>query len=130
MKYLLKSWTFLIVVSVCLVMVPEGVFGQTVDTTGTGGIFDSLPNADELLNIYNAIYGALVILWGFIAQAFGLKDKVKSFVFVVVAGGLVLAGGFVAFGVMDFLPLAITLIGSLGLYDIFKGLKKAGTKKE
>jgi len=85
------------------------------------------PVADQFINWYNLLYGSLVILWGAIAKFFHLKSETVPLVFVVIAGGIVIAGGFIWFGWAQFLPVAITLLSSLGLYDILKGVKKAAT---
>lgn len=103
---------------------------QVVDTTGVGNFSpaDDLSNLSGWLNWYNALYGVLVIGWGFLAKAFGLKAKVSNFVFVVAAGGLVLAGAFIGLGFSKAFPLVFSFLAAIGLYDmIFKPL--AGKKQ-
>lgn len=124
MKFLRLILTFVLAFIVLI------AFGQIPDTTLINDGLGEAPNVESLANIYYAIYGALVFIWGFIAKAFGLNKKVKSFVFVVIAGGLVLAGGFVYFGVLEFIPTAIALLGTLGIYDIIKGSRKAVKKSD
>jgi len=108
--------------TILLVMV-TAVTGQTVDTTGIADapLFHDV-SVDSMINTYNIIYGALVILVGYISKALGLKAKVNNFIFVIIAGGLVLAGAFIAFGFSKALPLAFTFLGSIGFYNVF--LKK------
>ena len=98
-------------------------FGQlpTVDTTGLSGWnpFDEPVTIENLTKAYHAIFGALVILWGYVARLFGWNTKKVPFVFVVVAGGAVIAGAFVALGLAKAAPLIITFFLSLGLFDTF-----------
>lgn len=92
--------------------------------------FDSTtPNASDFLTWYNAIYGALVMFSGFVMKAIGVKDLVPNFVFVVIAAGAVLGAGFIFFGFTSFLPTALTLFTSMGLFDLFKGVQKATSTK-
>ncbi|MCB9352896.1 MAG: hypothetical protein H6573_36240 [Lewinellaceae bacterium] len=98
-------------------------FGQspTVDTTGVSGWnpFEEPVTIENLMKAYHAIFGALVILWGYLARLFGWNTKKVPFVFVVVAGGAVIAGAFVALGLAKAAPLIITFFLSLGLFDTF-----------
>ena len=97
-----------------------GLAAQAVDTTGLANnpvLTD--PDITQMINAYELLYGALVIGWGVAAKLLGLKARVSHFVFVVLAGGLVLAGAFIAFGLAETIPLAITFISSLGLWDLF-----------
>lgn len=85
------------------------------------------PVLGNFIGWYEAIYGGLVIGWGFVARAFNIKST-PNFIFVVVAGGLVIAAGFIAFGWADFFPLAISLLSSMGIYDlVFKGIGGAAS---
>jgi len=114
-----------------LAFVAINAIAQTVDTTGLADnpLFVE-PKLDTLLNVYNVLYGALVIVWGYIGKALNLKAKVGNFVFVVVAGGVVLAGAFVAFGFAKAFPLALTFLSAIGVYDIFfKPIESAVLKK-
>lgn len=101
--------------------------GQTVDTTGLADnpvLVD--PTVKNMVDVYNILYGALVIAWGYIAKLIGLKGKVGNFVFIVLAGGVVIAGGFVAFGFGKAFPLLFSFLSAIGVYDIiFKPLNKA-----
>lgn len=92
-----------------------------VDTTGVSGWnpFDEPVTIDNLMKAYHAIFGALVILWGYIARLLGWNTNKVPFVFVVVAGGAVIAGAFVALGLAKATPLIITFFLSLGLFDTF-----------
>ncbi len=104
----------------------SAAFGQAVDTTGLAGnpVFDE-PRLDTLLNAYNILYGALVIVWGYVAKAFKLNAKFSNFVFVVLAGGVVIGGAFIGFGFTKAFPLVLTFLSAIGIYDIlFKPIEK------
>jgi len=87
---------------------------------GAADLFDA--ENPDLINWFNLIHGFLVVLFGFLASAFGLKKWAgQNFVLIVVAFGLVAIGAFVALGFGKALPLVITLFATLGLFDtIFK----------
>ena len=104
----------------------------TVDTTGVSGWdpFEEPVTVENLMKAYHAIFGALVILWGYVARLFGWNTGKAPFVFVVVAGGAVIAGAFVALGLAKAAPLIITFFLSLGLFDtILKPGEKAIVKQ-
>lgn len=92
----------------------------SIDTTGatTGPFLDGSTNLGEMVQWYHILYGALVVLWGYVAKAFGLQTKVKEFVFVVLAGGLVLIGAFVALGFGGVFPYLFSFLSAIGVYDL------------
>lgn len=102
--------------------------GPAVDTTG---ISEVDPLADpvkitDMLNFYNILYGALVIIWGYVSKAFGWTFQNVNFVFTVLAGGVVLAGMFLVTNLGDALPLIFSFLSSIGIYDLV--LKPMGLK--
>lgn len=122
LKPLLKRALSLLVLFT-LVSIFYQLNAQSVDTTGLGdnGAFEGdRPDTSELLNIYYLLLGALNMVWGIVAKAFGLKEKFNNFIFVVISGGIVIAGGFMAFGWVEFLPSIFTLLTSMGLFDLIK----------
>ena len=126
----MKTRLFLLL-SLLLLCVVNAI-AQAVDTTGLADnpLFVE-PRLDTLLNVYNVLYGALVIVWGYVGKALNLKAKVGNFVFVVLAGGVVLAGAFIAFGFAKAFPLALTFLSAIGIYDIlFKPIEAAVIKKK
>lgn len=114
-----KLFTAILAIPVLLLIFAAALSAQAVDTTGLADnpIYTE-PRLDKLLNAFNILYGALVITWGYVAKSFGLKAKVSNFVFVILAGGVVLAGAFVAFGFAKALPLAFTFLSAIGIYDL------------
>jgi len=103
----------------------------TVDTTGLSGWdpFKEPVTVESLKQAYNALFGALVILWGYVARFLGWKTEKVPFVMVVVAGGAVIAGVFVALGLAKAAPLIISFFLSLGVFDtILKPGEKIGKK--
>jgi hypothetical protein len=60
-----------------------------------------------MVEIYQVVYGALVILFGYVAKFFGWKIKNQSLIFTIIAGGIVIAGAFVLFGFGNVLPLVL-----------------------
>lgn len=118
--------TFLRVLALCglfFLFFSPLCLGQSpaVDTTGISGWdpFREPVTVENLTKAYNAIFGALVILWGYVSRLFGWKTEKVPFVFVVAAGGAVIAGAFVALGLAKAAPLIITFFLSLGLFDTF-----------
>jgi hypothetical protein len=79
------------------------------------------PNLPAITDYYNSLLGVLTFLWGFIARAFRLNVKFPNFVFVVLAGGVTLAGIFIHYGLTGGLTAAFTIISTMGLFDIIKG---------
>lgn len=116
-------WGLLIMAIFLLCFSFTQAIAQVVDTTGVGNFSpaDDLSGLSGWLNWYHALYGALVIGWGYLAKAFGLKAKVSNFVFVVAAGAAVLAGAFLALGFSKAFPLVFSFLSAIGIYDlIFK----------
>lgn len=112
--------------SIALVMIVNVIFAQTVDTTGvsTTTVFTD-PTLGKMINSYEAIFGALVILWGYLAKLFNLPPTLKNnFVFVVLAGGIVLAGVFIYAGWSKTLPLVFSFLSAIGVFNLL--LKPAG----
>ena len=93
--------------------------GPAVDTTGLSGWnpFENPVTVGDMQDAYNTIYGALVIVWGYVARLFGWRADKVPFVFVVAGGGAVIAGVFLALGWADAIPLVISFFLSLGLFD-------------
>ncbi|MCA9366780.1 hypothetical protein KC887_00745 [Candidatus Kaiserbacteria bacterium] len=114
-----KVFIFLLAVPIILLLFAVSLTAQAVDTTGLANnpIYTE-PRLDKLLNAFNVLYGALVIVWGYVAKSFNLNAKVNNFVFVVLAGGIVLGGAFIAFGFAKALPLAFTFLSAIGIYDL------------
>ncbi len=104
-------------------MIAAPLIAQTVDTTGLikNPVFDD-PTLNRMVSTYDAIYGALVILWGYLGKAFGLKTKFgKNYIFVVLAGGIVLGGVFLQAGLSEGFGLMFSFLNAIGIYDlIFK----------
>jgi hypothetical protein len=88
-----------------------------IDTTGVGNISFKDIDAKKATDYANLIYGALVVLFGYIARAFKIKVKPGRWVFVIVAIGVVLGGVFVAMGWAKTLEIALTLLASMGIFD-------------
>lgn len=114
-----KTSIVLLAIPVLMLIFGAALSAQAVDTTGLADnpIFTE-PKLAQLLNAFNILYGALVIVWGYVAKSFKLQAKVSNFVFVVLAGGVVLAGAFIAFGFAKALPLAFTFLSAIGIYDL------------
>lgn len=89
------------------------------------------PTLPGLLENTEILYGALVIVWGYLAKFLGkylpALDRVQT-VFRVLAGGVVLAAAFITFGWGQVLPLLFSFLSALGVYDLFlKPMQKAFT---
>jgi len=122
-----KILILLIAAPALLLLFSLNLLAQTVDTTGLANnpVFNE-PRLDKMLDAFNVLYGALVIVWGYVAKAFKLHANVSNFVFVVLAGAVVLGGAFVAFGFAKALPLAFTFLSAIGIYDLLiKPIEKA-----
>ncbi|MEO0339209.1 MAG: hypothetical protein AAF242_08335 [Bacteroidota bacterium] len=127
MKLTKKLLLLFNVLALCLMGTTLLAQGPPVDTTGLDAWkpFDGVITVDKMHEVYYILYSALVIVWGYVAKAFNLKSKKIPFVFIVAAGGLV-AGGVFAVNGLGAIPLIISFLVSLGLFDLF--LKPAGVK--
>jgi hypothetical protein len=74
--------------------------------------------------MYSALVGALTMTWGLVANALGLKKDINKFVFVVIAGAIVIIGIFLALGFGDGISHAIAVFTSMGIFDLLKGITK------
>lgn len=121
----IKFALFAVLSFLCLFVTP--IVAQMVDTTGVSDFtLVESEGVAGMLNAYNVLYGALVIAWGYIAKLIGIETKPNRFVFIILAGGVVLAGAFMAFGVSSAFPLVFSFLGSIGIYDLF--LKPTGLR--
>lgn len=79
------------------------------------------PTLPGLLESTDVLYGALVIIWGYLAKFLGKYlpafDRVQT-VFKVLAGAVVLAAAFITFGWGQVLPLLFSFLSALGVYDL------------
>lgn len=93
----------------------------TVDTTGIsqGPFLEAPLTLTKLLSWYDALYGALVLIWGFVTRSLGKPFQQVPKALVVAAGGAVLAAAFVLAGWSNVLPLLFAFLGAIGIYDIF-----------
>lgn len=115
-----------LLVAVALAMIVNVLFSQTVDTTGvsTTTVFTD-PTLGKMITSYEALYGALVILVGYLGKLFKLPDFLKNnYVFVVAAGGIVLGGVFFTAGWSTTLPLVFSFLSAIGIFDLI--LKPTG----
>jgi len=104
-----------------LFMAPVLTFAQTppVDTTGLDAWkpFDGIVTIEGLQEVYYTLYGAIVIIWGYVAKMLGLQKRKVPFVFVVLAGALVAAGVFLTQG-FSAAGIVISFLASLGIFDL------------
>jgi len=94
-----------------------------VEQTPTDPVFDpsDRPDIVELTDFYNVVLGGLLMLWGFIARAFRIDKKVNDFVFVVIAGGITIAGALIWWGFADGISAVLTILTTMGIFDLLKG---------
>lgn len=113
-KFLLLLVPLLLVSAFTMAQVPP------VDTTGldSWNPFDGPITVTKLLEIFNPLYGAIVIIWGYVAKTLKLKSSKVPFVFVVLAGGLVAGGVFLTQG-FSAVGIVISFFASLGVFDLF-----------
>lgn len=79
-----------------------------------------------LLDWYNALYGALVVLVGYAVPYIPGAAKLGKKVFAIAAAGFVLLVVFVSMGLADGFGLALTFLAASGVYDYI--LKPSGLK--
>jgi|GEM_PF-5587031 len=119
---------FMILGALLLVIGPFCLIAQSIDTTGIAEnpFPDGTTSVGQLVSMFDVLYGALVIVWGYIGKALNLKSKVPNYVFVVLAGGVVLAVAFVALGFSQIFPLIFSFLSAIGVYDLlFKPVTRA-----
>lgn len=96
-----------------------GLFGQNANP------FDGdTANPTAIINWYQTLLAGLTLVWGEVAKALGIKAVVKEIVFVVIAGGVAIAGVLINYGLVDSIPALFTILSSLGLFDLLKASKK------
>lgn len=102
-----------------LMFIVAFVFGQ--DSTDT--VVNPFPGGEtsvtELVSMYDVLYTALVVIWGYIGRLFKFTANTKSYVFIVLAGAIVLAIAFIWLGFSEVFPLVFSFLGAIGIYDIF-----------
>ncbi len=119
---------FLFLGILAFALMPFLVTAQAVDTTGISDnpFPDGTASLGKLVDMYDLLYGALVIIWGYIGKALKLDTKVPNYVFVVLAGGIVLAIAFVLLGFSNVFPLIFSFLSAIGVYDLlFKPVTRA-----
>ena len=99
MNQLFQRWQKVAVLAALLFFVVglKMTYAQTVDNPFGG----DKPNGPLLVNYYTGLLSILTMVWAEVAKALGLKKRVNSFVFVVIAGGITIAGAFIAFDFVD-----------------------------
>jgi len=100
--------------TLAFLLVPLLFFAQS-DSTSVNPDFSTIGGMDAA---YAAIVSGLTIVWGYIARIFGLNLMKGKFVFVVLAGGLVIAGAFIlgtssGETFSDILPRSVLFIASV-----------------
>jgi len=92
----------------------------SVDTAGisSGPFLEAPLTLPKLLSWYDALYGALVLIWGFVTRSLGKPFQQVPKALVVAAGGAVLAAAFLLAGWSNVLPLLFAFLGAIGIYDI------------
>lgn len=105
------------------------VNGPSVDTTGVGqGPFTGGSiNLADMIEWFHALYGALVLLLGFVVKGFKLPgtllDRVPTFLRVVAAGAI-LAAAFTMVGWKGTLPYIFSFLAATGIYNLFQSVNK------
>lgn len=119
MKFLLSfaAFCFLSIAAVSLFAQGEVELPVPIEPGVTVGV---------LLDWYNALYGALVVLVGYLVPFIPGAAKLGKKVFAIAAAGLVLLVVFVTLGLADGFGLALTFLAASGVYDYL--LKPAGLK--
>lgn len=109
----------MIAATIVFILLACVMHSQVVDTTGLAEnpAFNQDPTVAILLEWYHYLYGALVIVWGYIAKVFNRSQKIP-FIFVVVAGAAVIGGAFYVLGFSKVFPLIFSFLGAIGIYDI------------
>lgn len=88
----------------------------TLDTSTPQSLFGSL----------EVLYGALVIIGGYISAFIPGLNMIPKSVFRVLAFAIILALAFVLFGFADVLPLALSYAASTSIYEtILKWIKRS-----
>jgi len=113
----LAALAFFLIASVALTAQGEVVIPAPIEPGVKIGV---------LLDWYNALYGALVVITGYLVPFIPGAAKLGKKVFAIAAAGLVLLIVFVTLGLADGFGLALTFLAASGVYDYL--LKPAGLK--
>lgn len=109
---------FFFALFICLALAAAA---QVVDTTGLqeNPIFQN-PTLDKMIEWYNLLYGALVVVLGMVFKALGVKKQIPNFFLVIATTGVILGGAMLASGVGEVLPLAFSFFSAIGFYESMK----------
>jgi uncharacterized membrane protein len=114
----LAALVFFLIASVALTAQGEVEIPVPIEPGVTVGV---------LLDWYNALYGVLVLIAGYLVPFIPGAAKLGKKVFAIAAAGLVLLVVFVTLGLSSSgFGLALTFLAASGVYDYF--LKPAGLK--
>ena len=103
------------------------LMSQVVDTTGVSDpVFPDGPTLAGMVKVYHLIYGAIVIIWGYVAKLFKFTSTPNKLIITIIVGGVVLGGVLVQFGFSSTLPLIFSFLSAIGVYNLF--LKPFGLK--
>jgi hypothetical protein len=122
-----KQLAFLILAVLALALTPFLVLAQVSDTVVTPGPFPGTGGEltiEYLLSWTNALYGALVIGFGYLSNIIPGINKIPKTVYRVAAIALILGGIFIVFGKTVPLALLFTYAGATSLYDLLLSLFK------
>lgn len=109
--------------TLCLLLLIGGALFAQVDPTLPGPITPE-SGLDVYLNWYNALYGAVFILAGYLHNYIpGINLTNTKWIRIVLAG-VILAAIFISLGFTEGISTAISFASAIGLYElIFKRIK-------
>ena len=108
---------------------PDLLANNGLDTVTTIEIPEPITDQTDLtgfLHWYEVLYGAIVILLGFVHNWIPVLTTVTEKWVRVALAGLIVGVIFFAYGFADGLSLVFTFLSAVGIYDIF--LKRTGLK--
>lgn len=113
-----------LIVSICLMFLTFTVLGQA-DTTKTG-----LPTPDDLFSGFETLYGALVIIGGYLSYLIPGLNKISKNVYRVLAFAILIAIIFVLNGWMTGVQALFTYALSTSIYEVILKLFKKNQGEE
>ena len=112
----------LILLSAVFVFANDSTAVNVVAEAATEGFPTDVPGINDF---YNTVLGLLTMVWGVVARAFKFeKVKVNEYVFVVLAGAITMGGIFVWLDIADAITAAFTILSSMGIWDILRGVNR------
>lgn len=124
-KFLTRFWSVLVLVafSACFLLA-QGTPPETTDPAEVFGLIKVVANAAEAVGLWGAVYGAVVIMFGYLSNFIPIINKIPSASYRVLAGGIIIAVIGIKFGFLENWQVIVSFVFSTKLYEYVLALIK------